>query len=123
MDQALCAQTDPALFHAHGGDAYQQARKICMACPVRAACEEYADHVEEGLPAKYRHGTWAGRGANTRYARTKDRTPAMSERDAAILRLSAGDLTDGEIAEHVGCTSRTVLRVRARNGVSRKAAA
>ena len=51
LDDANCAQTDPNIFvlEGHGGN-YNQAAKICAACPVVTACLEYAlrNEIDDG---------------------------------------------------------------------------
>ena len=47
MDQALCRQTDPALFVPEGNSsdvyqAHEQAKAICRRCPVIKQCQDYA---------------------------------------------------------------------------------
>jgi WhiB family transcriptional regulator, redox-sensing transcriptional regulator len=37
-EAALCAQVDPELFYPGKGGPLGPARRICAACPVRAAC-------------------------------------------------------------------------------------
>jgi len=43
MDQALCAQVDPEIFFPEQGNSAATARKICLVCPVLAACDEFAE--------------------------------------------------------------------------------
>jgi len=59
-DRALCAEVDPALFFpAKGGDA-RPAKRVCMACEVRAECLEYAlAHSEDQYDAGS-FGIWGG---------------------------------------------------------------
>lgn len=120
MAAAACRDVDPELFFPRpGGDNGLAAKKICRTCPVAQQCASYA--VITGATA----GVWGGRSPKRwRPAGGTSRLEhERKQRDAIILRLSRGELTDAEIAEQAGCDSRTVLRVRARNGVSRKAAA
>ena len=44
MDDALCRQVDPDLFHSVNSDAWkvQQAKSVCRKCPVIDKCMEYA---------------------------------------------------------------------------------
>lgn len=120
MDAAACRDLDPELFFPRpGGDSGLAAKQICRTCPVARQCLNYA--VVTGATA----GVWGGR--SPKRWRPEGGTSRLeherAKRDAIILRLSRGELTDAEIAERVGCTSRTVVRVRARHGTSRKAAA
>ncbi|WP_407923950.1 WhiB family transcriptional regulator [Corynebacterium comes] len=54
QDQALCAQTDPEAFFPEKGGSTREAKRICMACPVRDDCLEYALEHDE------RFGIWGG---------------------------------------------------------------
>ncbi|MGW4028209.1 WhiB family transcriptional regulator [Streptomyces sp. NPDC004838] len=57
---ALCARTDPELFHPKSGDRGLPAMRICRACPVREPCLDYAlKHPEVG-------GIWGGLTARAR---------------------------------------------------------
>lgn len=58
-DNALCAQTDPEIFHPESGDPIRPALAVCMACPVRRPCAEYA------IPNEL-WGVWGGLSAKER---------------------------------------------------------
>jgi WhiB family redox-sensing transcriptional regulator len=51
---ALCAQTDPETFYPDQGQPTQPAKAVCLSCPVRAECLEYA------LVNKEPFGVWGG---------------------------------------------------------------
>lgn len=51
---ALCAQTDPEIFFPEQGASSRSAKRVCMACPVRADCLAHALAVGE------RYGIWGG---------------------------------------------------------------
>ena len=60
-DDALCAQTDPDMFYPEKGGSTREAKKTCLACPVRARhlggsgeCLDYALEHQE------RFGIWGG---------------------------------------------------------------
>lgn len=53
-DSALCAQVEPDLFFPEKDGRASIAKKVCMACEVRAECLEYALANDE------RHGVWGG---------------------------------------------------------------
>jgi WhiB family transcriptional regulator, redox-sensing transcriptional regulator len=53
-DSALCAQTDPEVFFPEKGGITRPAKRICLGCPVRQECLDYAlEHNE-------RFGIWGG---------------------------------------------------------------
>jgi WhiB family redox-sensing transcriptional regulator len=53
-EDALCPETDPEIFFPEKGGSTRDAKKVCGACAVRAACLEYAlDHDEK-------FGIWGG---------------------------------------------------------------
>jgi WhiB family redox-sensing transcriptional regulator len=111
MADARCAQVDPDLWHQDGsGDNYAAAKRICQRCPVRPQCEAYTDRLDADTHS--RHGMWAAR---TKSQREAARARAGREaRHAAILRLiERGGMETHEIAEHVGCSERTVWRALA----------
>ncbi|MFJ7067530.1 WhiB family transcriptional regulator [Streptomyces sp. NPDC101115] len=51
---ALCAQVDPGLFFPTKGNGCPEARRVCLACPVRAEC--LAEALDRNEPA----GMWGG---------------------------------------------------------------
>ncbi|MBS4730550.1 WhiB family transcriptional regulator [Mycobacterium sp. SM1] len=67
---ALCAQTDPDAFFPEKCGSTREAKRVCIRCPVRLACLEWAlDHDE-------RFGVWGG----------------FSERERRRLRSVVGGL-------------------------------
>jgi WhiB family redox-sensing transcriptional regulator len=78
QDEALCAQTDPALwFPENRGDPGATAKQVCHGCPVRREC--LADAMaREGDGDRYRRfGIWGGLTAAERAAlRTRQRMAA-----------------------------------------------
>ena len=54
QERALCAETDPEAFFPEKGGSTREAKKICVQCPVRAECLEYALANDE------RFGIWGG---------------------------------------------------------------
>lgn len=60
LPSALCAQVDPELFFPNKGEPTRAARRICPACPERAACLQWA------LDNNEQHGVWGGRTARDR---------------------------------------------------------
>lgn len=53
-EDALCAQTDPALFFPDKGGSTREAKRVCASCPVRIQC------LESALDNDERHGIWGG---------------------------------------------------------------
>lgn len=54
QERALCAQTDPEAFFPEKGGSTREAKRVCLACEVRADCLEYALANDE------RFGIWGG---------------------------------------------------------------
>ena len=54
QERALCAQTDPEAFFPEKGGSTREAKRVCLACEVRAECLEYALANDE------RFGIWGG---------------------------------------------------------------
>lgn len=112
MGDALCAQVGPDLFFPEvPGQNVQKARTICGRCPVLAQCEEHARALEGNAAAARRHGAWGGRSPKERAVAGGVARSVL--RDEQIRRLSDCDMSPTEIAAVVGCTPRTVSRVRA----------
>jgi len=67
MDDALCAQTDPELFHPEGqGAKYGPAKAICRECPVQADCDDFAQSFEGTVAKTHRAGMWAAKSPQQR---------------------------------------------------------
>jgi WhiB family redox-sensing transcriptional regulator len=54
QERALCAQTDPESFFPEKGGSTREAKRVCLACEVKAECLEYALAHDE------RFGIWGG---------------------------------------------------------------
>jgi WhiB family redox-sensing transcriptional regulator len=67
---ALCAETDPEAFFPEKGGSTREAKRVCVGCPVRLQCLEYALDNDE------RFGIWGG----------------LSERERRRLRLARREL-------------------------------
>jgi WhiB family redox-sensing transcriptional regulator len=75
MDAALCAQTDPDLFHPEGqGAKYGDAKKVCGRCPVQAACDAFAQSFEGAIAKTHRSGMWAAKSPQQRERAARRRT-------------------------------------------------
>lgn len=80
QDAALCAQTDPEVFFPEKGGSTKEAKRVCVACPVRVECLTYALSVGE------RYGIYGG----------------LSERERRVLarRLPGARGVSGHGDEH-----------------------
>ena len=70
QDKALCAQVDPELWFPLKGRSNREAKAICMQCPVRAECLQYA------LDNDISHGIFGGLSDRQRRARRVARKAA-----------------------------------------------
>ena len=75
--QAKCRDMDPAVFFPSDGIGVQAAQRICVDCPVKRECLEYA------LADRVDHGVWGGtsereRRRILRYRRMSRLEPAHS---------------------------------------------
>lgn len=71
--EALCAETDPAIFFPDIGGSIAAPKRVCNACPVRAECMESALEDEPG------HGIYGGLTPMERRAVRNDRKAAAKE--------------------------------------------
>jgi len=60
MIEGLCSQTDPELFFPEKSRRGNEAKRICIGCPVREKCLSYALRNDE------RHGVWGGKSERER---------------------------------------------------------
>lgn len=107
-DEALCAETDPRLFHPEKGESAAPARRICGNCSVRREYLEYA------LTNGENDGVWGGlipgeRRALLRKSQTEPVRWVGVDR-AEVARLSAQKLSVRQIAKRMQTTSQTVRR-------------
>lgn len=77
MVDALCAQTDPEVFFPDVGEPNRNAKRVCMACPVRAQCLRYA--INHGM----NYGVWGGKSYRERKAIAEQLDAANAEGAAA----------------------------------------
>ncbi len=54
QDRARCQETDPEAFFPEQGASTRLAKRVCVACEVRAECLEYA------LETSQEFGVWGG---------------------------------------------------------------
>ncbi|HET6917244.1 MAG TPA: WhiB family transcriptional regulator [Acidimicrobiales bacterium] len=59
QESAVCASVDPELFFPEVGGTPQTAKGVCLSCPVRQECLEYAQALDAVLPTPVR-GVWGG---------------------------------------------------------------
>lgn len=82
---ALCPQTDPDAFYPDKGNSSAEAKQVCVMCPVRRECLEFAlDHDE-------RYGVWGG----------------LSRPQRRRLKNQIGDHAEGDVRRN---TAREVPR-------------
>jgi hypothetical protein len=60
MADAICAQTDPEVFYPERGESIADAKRVCLGCPVRETCLEWA------LERKERFGVFGGKSERER---------------------------------------------------------
>lgn len=66
LEHAACRGMDPEEFYAEGQAAIVRVKGVCMRCPVREACLEWAITREE-------FGVWGGTTARERAAMRRER--------------------------------------------------
>jgi len=117
MTDGVCAQVDPELWFPEKGGSTREAKQLCARCPVHPECLAYALAHDE------RFGIWGG--ASERDRRRMKRTTTRPQgapvrapdKRTGVIRQLATTLTDPEIAARLGCSSRTVLRIRRTGGI------
>jgi WhiB family redox-sensing transcriptional regulator len=70
VDDALCAQTGMEMFFPDHGESARPAKKVCVVCPVKTACLEFA--LKDSTLA----GIWGGTTAADRRAIRRKRVTA-----------------------------------------------
>lgn len=70
MDEGICGQTDPEIFFPEKGGSTADAKRICMGCPVRRTCLEWA------LSNNERFGILGGKSERERRKIAKEREVA-----------------------------------------------
>jgi len=113
MTDGLCAQTDPDAFFPEKGGSTREAKAVCRRCPVSAECLAYA------LANDARFGVWGGTSERDRRRMKRPAgRPRVPDPRASEVRRLATRLTDPEIAVRLGCSARTVLRIRKAAGIT-----
>jgi len=122
MTGGVCAQVDPELWFSEKGGSTREAKALCARCPVRPECPECPECLAYALAHDERFGVWGGASERDRrrMKRTATRPQGASvrapDKRTGVIRL-ATTLTDPEIAGRLGCSSRTVLRIRRAGGI------
>ena len=111
MAAGLCAEIDPDLFYPESGAPNRDAKRICAGCDVRAECLAYA------LAHRERFGVWGGTTERERRRMRRAPVTPAPDRRTGVIRQLATTLTDPEIAVRLGCSARTVLRIRGAAGI------
>ena len=117
MTDGVCAQVDPELWFPEKGGSTREAKALCARCPVHPECLAYALAHDE------RFGIWGGaserdRRRMRRSVSTRQGAPVRAlDKRTGVIRQLATTLTDPEIAARLGCSSRTVLRIRRAGGI------
>jgi WhiB family redox-sensing transcriptional regulator len=112
MADGLCAQVDPELWFPEKGGSTRQAKAVCARCTVCPECLAYA------LANDDRFGVWGGTSERDRRRMTRAARARRPDRRTGVVRQLATRLTDPEIAARLGCSPRTVLRIRVAAGIS-----
>ena len=112
MADGLCAQVDPDTWFPERGGSTREAKAVCRRCPVRAECLAYA------LANDARFGVWGGTSERDRRRMKRPAGQPPADPRANEVRRLATRLTDPEIAVRLGCSARTVLRIRQAAGIT-----
>lgn len=75
MRFGLCMETDPDAFYPEKGESTRRAKSMCVMCPVRIECRDYAVARNE------RFGVWGG-------LSEQERRPLVRERRAEERRAA-----------------------------------
>ncbi len=111
QELAACRGAGLDLFFPGRGEPAEPARRICVRCPVREPCLDYA--LSHGIV----HGIWGSLAERERRAlRTRYLGAARRERDEAIAAASADGYTQAAIGRAFGLTRTSVSRVLAQTG-------
>lgn len=85
MHRGACREHTPTLFFPSDGVGVEVAKRVCVGCPVRAECLEYA------LTHGVNHGVWGGcsERERRRIAARRRQSPESSRRPSAALDVGA----------------------------------
>jgi WhiB family redox-sensing transcriptional regulator len=127
QERALCADTSFDLFFPERGESTWPAKRVCVDCPVRNQCLDFAlDHMEK-------FGIWGGHSERERrrlrrlHLRSHDLGVFTDEKDERIraiktkqhdtgktIRVVPAGMDTGEVAEMFDVSVETVRRWRRR---------
>jgi WhiB family redox-sensing transcriptional regulator len=79
QDEGVCNQTDPEAFFPEKGGSTRDAKRVCIACPVRDLCLDYA------LATNQTYGVWGGL-AGTELRRLRSRRAAATTTTARTAK-------------------------------------
>ena len=84
-ERALCPQTDPDAFFPEKGGSTKEAKKICLGCPVKQQCLQWALDNDE------RFGIWGGLSERERrrLKRGIDISPAQNDQPEHVAAIAA----------------------------------
>ena len=107
-----CMGADSELFFSDNIAEIKQAREICVSCPLRAKCLDYATFAEE-------YGIWGGTTAGERKVlRAGKPLFTLEERRFAVdFRNDVIKMTAAAFAQKYEMTERTFYRWKAKFGV------
>ena len=107
-----CMGADPELFFSENIAEINQAREICVSCPLLAKCLDYATFAEE-------YGVWGGTTAGERkFLRAGKPLFTLEERRFAVdFRNDVIKMTAAAFAQKYEMTERTCYRWKAKFGV------
>ena len=107
-----CMGSDSELFFSENIAEIKQAREICVSCPLRAKCLDYATFAEE-------YGIWGGTTAGERKVlRAVKPLFTLEERRFAVdFRNDVIKMTAAAFAQKYEMTERTCYRWKAKFGV------
>jgi hypothetical protein len=98
------------VFFPGRGESVEPAQRICVSCPVRQPCLDYA--LSHGIV----HGIWGGLAERDRRAlRSRHTGTARRERDEAVATAAAAGYTKAAIGRAFGLAATSVTRVLSRD--------
>jgi WhiB family transcriptional regulator, redox-sensing transcriptional regulator len=113
--RAACRGADLEVFFPGRGESAEPARRICVRCPVREPCLEFAHG--HGIV----HGIWGGLAERDRRAlRSRYAGASRRERDEAIAAAAAAGSSKAAIGRAFGLAATSVSRILSRDAYRRR---